>query len=268
MMRFSYLCAGAGLGLLLTAPVLCYGQPAAPAVPQPAVADLSELSFQQTDAAPFGLRQGQNLEYQQLDAKGKVASTWRYRVVGVRTDSSGKKGKRFAIASAKLKSGHYDLGNRVLSQQDLTYFSRRDTVYTDGLTEINYDGLKSFRERRLELNGTALAWPLQPKAGSLLPGGGAAVQVSSPSVAIAKVSTSLRLRTVKDGPVQVTVPAGTFTCYTVECQREQSTAARSDLVLKNSTRQLDYYAPAVGIVKTEYFDKNGKLMASRVLAKY
>jgi hypothetical protein len=135
------------------------------------------------------------------------------------------------------------------------------------LGEINYDGLKSFRDRRLVYEGTPLAWPNQPTANAPLPKGGAVVQVSSPSVAIAKIKTAVHHRKLRAEQVRVTVPAGTFECYTVESQRELATEARSDLTLKSTSRQVDYYDPAVGIVKTEYYDKGGKLVRARVLAR-
>lgn len=243
---------------------------APPATTGPAL--ISDLAFEKTDAActhPFGLSAGQQLEYQLLDAKGKPTGSLRYRVMSIQTDTArtGKKKKKGATTTVKLKSGFYDLSNLVLHQQDLTYTCRRDTVYTDGLGEINYEGLKSFRDRLLAPTGTALAWPNQPTANSTLPKGGAKVQVSSPSVAIAKVNTTLKARRVLAGPISVTVPAGTFSCYPVESQRELATAARADLILKNIGRQVDYYTPAFGIIKTEYYDKGGKLLHSRVLAK-
>jgi hypothetical protein len=86
-------------------------------------------------------------------------------------------------------------------------------------------------------------------------------------VAIAKVNTTLRQRKVLAGRTSVKVPAGTFSCYAVESQREQATAARADLVLKTTTREVDYYDPRVGIVKTEYYDKGGKLLQTKVLTK-
>ena len=229
---------------------------------------VSQLTFEKSSldcAHPFGLREGQNLEYQLLDGKGKATGTWRYRVLTVSTDSTGK--KKSTTTKVLLKSGLYDLTNHVLQQQDLTYFCRRDTVFTDGLNEINYAGLKSFRDRLLAYKGTPLAWPGQPTAGTSLPDGGVVVQVSSPSVAIAKIKTTLRKRKVLAGPVPVTVPAGTFSCYIVESQRELATAARVDLVLKSGGRAVDYYDPAVGIIKTEYYDKGGKLVQSRLLTK-
>jgi len=235
--------------------------------PRPAA--LSQLTFEKAEgcAHPFGLREGQNLEYQLLDPKGKMVGTVRYRVVKISTDTTGKKKKRVATTKVRLKSGLYDLANRVLQQQDLSYTCRNDTTYTDGLGEINYEGLKSFRDRLLAYQGTPLAWPNQPAAGALLPAGGVVVQVSSPSVAIAKVKTTVSRRKILAGPGAVTVPAGTFSCYPVESQRELATAARADLVLKNAGREVDYYAPTIGIVKTEYYDKGGKLTQTRVLSK-
>lgn len=236
--------------------------------PRPAA--VSHLAFVKAPADcahPFGLREGQNFEYQLLDAKGKATGTWRYRVLTISTDTAGKKKNRVLTTNVRLKSGLYDPTNQLLQQQDLTYFCRHDTVFTDGLNEINYDGLKSFRDRLLAYKGTPLAWPSQPLAGSSLPQGGVVVQVSSPSVAIAKIKTTVSKRKVLTGPAPITVPAGTFNCYAVESQRELANAARADLVLKSGGREVDYYDPAVGIVKTDYYDKGGKLVQTRVLLK-
>jgi len=262
--------AGAAVFFLLLATP---GQSQVAATPMmlPRPDGVSDLTFRQAGAAcsqPFGLHQGQNLEYQLLDAKGRLTGFLRYRVLNISTDSSVEKKKRTVITTkVRLKSGLYGPKSQLLQQQDLTFLCRNDTILTDGLGEINYDGLKSFRDRLLAYEGTPLAWPNQPSAGSHLPDGGVVVQVSSPSVAIAKVKTTLRQRTVLAGPAPITVPAGTFTCYAVESQRELATAARVDLVLKSGGREVDYYAPSVGIVKTEYYDKGGKLLQTRVLAK-
>ena len=218
-------------------------------------------------AHPFGLRDKQNVDYQLLDAKGKLTGMLRYQVVSLSTEVKGKK-KPHSVTTVQLQSGLYDANNKVQQQQDLTIRCERDTTYTDGLAEINYDGLKSFQGRLLAYKGHEIAWPNQPTAGSTLPGGGVVVQVSSPSVAIAKIKTTLKSRKVRGGLVPVTVPAGTFSCYQVESQRELANVARVDLTLKTTGRQVDYYAPAVGIVKTEYFDKNDKLLQTRVLAKH
>jgi hypothetical protein len=262
--RFVY----AAVALLLT-PEPSWSQTAVDSVRPAGAAKPLSPAGTASCAHPFGLREGQNIEYQLLDAKGKATGSWRYRVLSIRTESTAAKKKHKAVVTTKvqLKSGLYDPNNQVLQQQDLSYSCHDDTVFTDGLGEINYDGLKSFRDRRFAYQGTPLAWPNQPAANASLPKGGAVVQVSSPSVAVAKVKTVVRQRQLRAGQVSVTVPAGTFECYAVESQRELATEARSDLTLKSTGRQVDYYTPAVGIVKTEYYDKGGKLMQTRVLAR-
>ncbi len=235
--------------------------------PRPAA--ISQLAFEKAGgscAHPMGMRAGQNLEYQLLNNKGKATGTWRYRVIELSTDSMRRKNKKpVAITKVLVKSGLYDLANRVLAQQDLTHFCRNDTAFTDGLAHINYEALKSFRKRRLAFQGTPLAWPNHPTVGSSLSDGGVVIQVSSPAVDIAKIRTQQRQRKVLAGPGFITVPAGTFQCYTIESQREASTTARPDLVFKNSGREVNYYAPGVGIIKTELFDNNGRLVQTRVL---
>lgn len=266
---FSRLAATATVLLLLSEPGGAQSVPNAMRLPRAAA--VSQLTFEKVTADcahPFGLREGQNLEYQLLNSRGKVTGVWRYRVLSISSDTTTAKKQRAIVTTrVRLKSGHYDLQNQVLAQQDLTYFCRNDTVFTDGVGIINYDGLKSFRDRKLAFEGTPVAWPNQPTAGSNLAAGGVTVQVSSPSVAIAKVKTTLRQRTVRPGKVSVTVPAGNFSCYVVESQRELATQARTDLILKSGGREVDYYDPTAGIVKVEYYDKKGKLVQTRVLAK-
>ena len=269
-MRLSFFLSAPVVGLLLLGAAPARAQFAPESLLPPRLEDVAELAFEKAPAScahPFGLRAGQDLEYRLLDAKGKATGTLRYRVLRLDTDSASPKKHAGPVTRVMLKSGLYDLTNQVQQQQDLTFFCRNDTTFTDGLSEINYGGLKSFRDRLLAYSATPLAWPNQPAAGTTLAEGGVVVQVSSPSVAIAKIKTTLKKRRVVSGPAPVTVPAGTFSCYTVESQRELATAARVDLVLKSGGREVDYYDPAVGIVKTEYYDKGGKLVQTRVLSR-
>lgn len=263
--------SGAALaaGLLLLAGA-CRAQTTPVSLPLPRPAAVSELRFEKVApcAQPFGFTEGQSIEYQLLDSKGRATSTWRYRVLKISTEVLPRKNESPVMTTQiQLKSGQYDLKNRVLQQQDLTHFCRNDTTFTDGMAAISYDDMKSFRNRRLVYTAVPLAWPNQPKAGSQLAPGGVVAQVSSSMVDIAKVRTLVSQRTILAGPSPVTVPAGTFNCYAVEGQREASTTTRPDLILRNSGREVNYYDPAVGIVKTEYYDKKGKLMQTRVLSK-
>jgi hypothetical protein len=203
------------------------------------------------------------LVYSITDERGKPTGSIRQRVV--RLGSATNKKKTLTTNTALVKSGLYNDKNQILRLQDLTYACRRDTSFTDGMSEVDYKSLSSFRDRRMAYEPVALAWPNQPTVGTRLPPGGVKVQVSSPSVNIAQVSTSVRSRRIVSGPAAVVTPAGTFQCYKVESEREASVAPRSDMVMRTRTRVIDYYSPAVGIVKTEVYNKNGKLAATKLL---
>ncbi|UOG77004.1 hypothetical protein MTX78_10465 [Hymenobacter tibetensis] len=216
---------------------------------------------------PFGMADNTELIYRIADAAGKPSGELRQRVVtlasGEREESKKRKVMEYRTS---LKSGLYDKKNALVRLQDLTFRSRRDTCFTDGLAELNTDALRSFRDRKLVYSPTPVAWPHQPTIGTTLPDGGITVQVSSSVVSIATVSTTLRKRRVVGGPTSLTTPAGTFSCYKVEAIRESATVPRPDMAMRTTVKQVDYYAPGVGIVRTEIYGKNGKVAQVRELA--
>ncbi|AIZ63869.1 hypothetical protein PK28_09555 [Hymenobacter sp. DG25B] len=215
-------------------------------------------------AHPFGLYDNMELIYKLADANGKPQGEIRKRVVSLGTKTN-KKGD-LQINTVLLKSGYYGPDNQLIRQQDLTFHCQRDTAFTDGLQEMDYDNLKSFRDRYFDFTPTSLAWPHQAQAGSSLPQGGILVDVHSSAVDIAKVYTTVRNRRVVGGPQNVTTPAGTFLCYKVESERESAIKPKPDIIRRTISYAVDYYSPTVGIVRTELYDKGHKLQQTQVLA--
>lgn len=217
--------------------------------------------------APFDMKDNTELVYRLLDAGGKPVGELRQRVVRI---SSGQreesKKRKVAESTALVKSGVYEK-KKLLRLQDLTFRARRDTSFTDGLAETNFGALRSFRDRKLEYEATPLAWPNHPTPGSSLADGGATIRISSSVVSIATVSTTLRKRRVVSGPAPLTTPAGTFQCYKVESEREDATVPRPDMAMRTSVRQIDYYAPGIGIIRTEIYGKNCKVAQVQELAE-
>ncbi|PJJ60252.1 TapB family protein [Hymenobacter chitinivorans] len=213
---------------------------------------------------PFGLSDNNERVYRLTSADGKPAGELRMRVVSLSAEMNKK--KTVETHKVLLKSGLYDSKSRLLNMQDLTISCRQDTSFVDGMSEFKPESIRSFRDRKFEYAPVALAWPHQPKIGSLLPAGGSQVAVSSSVVDIAKVSSMVRKRKVVGGPAPVQTPAGTFSCYKVESEHEDATQARKDIVLRTTYKVVDYYSPTMGIVKTEVYDKKGKLSQTRTLA--
>lgn len=214
--------------------------------------------------APFRLTDNAELVYNLLDAKGQKTGHITQRVV--RLGSETNKKQTLTTTTALLKSGIYDAKNRLVRMQDLTYAAHHDTSFTDGMAELPPDALRRFRDRIYDYQPTRVAWPDAPTVGTRLPDGGVVVAISSTSVSIAKVQAVLKNRRVVSGPQAVTTPAGTFQCYKVEAERDLTTRARADMAMRQVEREVTYYDPAVGIVRTEYYDRD-KLREVKELAK-
>jgi len=217
-----------------------------------------------TDLAPFSLTDNAEMVYTLLDAKGKKIGHITQRVVLLGSETN-KKGT-LTTTTALLKSGIYDAKNRLVRLQDLTYAAHLDTSFTDGMAELPPTALRRFQGRIFDYQPVRLAWPNAPTVGTTLPDGGALVQVSSSAVAIARVQAMLHNRRVVSGPAPITTPAGTFQCYKVEAERDLTTRARADVAMRKVEREVTYYAPTVGIVRTEYYERD-KLREVKVLAK-
>ncbi|MBC6698751.1 TapB family protein [Hymenobacter puniceus] len=246
---------------LLLAPALAL--PLSSALAQ--TANLAPGATATAASQPFALTDNTELVYRVLDAGGKAIGEVRQRVADLKTTEREEDKLKVTEQTALLKSGTYSRKNTLDRIQDLTFRARRDTSFTDGMGEINNDALRSFRDRKLAFETTPLAWPNQPTVGTELPAGGVSIKISSSVVSIATVSTTLQKRRVVSGPAPITTPAGTFQCYKVEAEREEATIPRPDMAMRSSTKQIDYYAPGVGIVRTERYTKNGKLSEVREL---
>ncbi|WP_375435525.1 hypothetical protein [uncultured Hymenobacter sp.] len=232
------------------------------------VNNLTELAVPAPEAnQAFGMADNTEFIYQIKDAGGKPTGEVRQRVVTL-TSAERKESKKTIVPESitSLKSGLYSNKNQLVRLQDLIFRSRRDTSFTDGLADLDANALNRFRDRKLVYSPIPVAWPNRPTVGSRLPDGGVSVQVSSSVVDIATVSTVLRKRRVVSGPSSLTTPAGTFSCYKVEAVRESATTPRPDMAMRTSVKQVDYYAPGVGIVRTEIYGKNGKVAQVRELA--
>ncbi|KAA9339738.1 hypothetical protein F0P96_03735 [Hymenobacter busanensis] len=212
---------------------------------------------------PFGLYRNTELTYQITDNNNKPQGLQIMKVATITEHAAEKKAP--AYTEVLLKSSLYDADNKLLRNDEYVFSCRNDSVLTDGRLLLDPAMLRSFRDRRFGYEPIPLSWPNQPAAGNL-PNGQLTVEVSSPSVDIAKVITRVSRRRLI-GPEAVTTPAGSFQAYKVESDYEYATQLRPDMIRRSIMRVVDFYVPTVGIVRTEFRANNGKLDRALVLTK-
>ena len=180
--------------------------------------------------------EGAKLTYKTLDAKGKETSTSVMDISKVVTS-----GDTFKITQMV----QVFIGGTAFTEP-----VKSVSVVRDGNVEVNFGGLA------LSAEGAGFILPKNLGVGMELPTGEVTVEMLG-------VKTKQDITSHKVVAQEtITVPAGTYECYVVD---RQYIANVLGLKVKGSTKT--WYARGVGAVRTETYDKKGKLSSSQVLAE-
>lgn len=194
------------------------------------------LNLMAQEKEPFCcVKQGAELKYVTTDAKGNETSTSTTKV----TAAAGSDGNYNIAMTITL----YVNGNQMFNPMNVT------TTVTDGNASVALGGGAAIEMTTdVPLIPARLAVGLELGTGSIVMNMGG-------------IKTTQEIHTHKVvGREQLTTPAGTFDCYIVE---QTYTAKMAFIKAKGS--QKVWYARGIGNVKTETYDKRGKLSTQQIL---
>jgi hypothetical protein len=181
------------------------------------------------------------------DAKGKIQSQTRNTVKQI-------VGAKDAYA-VEYQSEALDAKGKPVSKDNPMILNYR-IVVSDGMLYLDMknmfgamDGLDG-----VEVSGTAVKIPTRPQAGQALDDAAAKVRIGF--INCSALMTEGKVLAEED----LTVEAGTFHCYKIS----QKTNAVV-MGIKSETTTVSWYARGAGAVKSETFDKKGKLISSTEL---
>jgi len=126
---------------------------------------------------------------------------------------------------------------------------------------MNLESYQSSPEMQVVVDGDALFYPSDIHAGSTFPDGKVTAKVNTNGFTMLTMYVNLSNRKC-DAIESVTTPAGTFECYKIT----QDVEAKA--IMKFSGTETTWLAEGVGVVKTESYDKKGKLTGSSELTKF
>ncbi|MEO6683559.1 MAG: hypothetical protein ABIN48_12125, partial [Ginsengibacter sp.] len=82
------------------------------------------------------------------------------------------------------------------------------------------------------------------------------------------ITTNLVDRTV-GAKEKVTTPAGTFECMPISGLRKSGMRVMGiNRKMGNPTKEITWYSPGIGIVKSESYDAKGKVESSQILTEF
>jgi len=103
--------------------------------------------------------------------------------------------------------------------------------------------------------------PAKLKAGDVLDNGRVTVTISNNDMKIMTISVNISNRKV-EAIEEVTTPAGIFECYKISYDM----STKMLITIKAST--VEWYAKNIGVVRSESYNKKGKLTGYTVLTEY
>jgi hypothetical protein len=202
----------------------------------------------------FPTTEGKVLVYKNFDKKGKETSTVKYTITNISAD-----GDNMDIT---YLCESLDNKENLVFKEEITIHKKGDVIYLDMSNFINKAAFQQEGEipAEIQVSGNNMEIPSNPNPGDILPDASVEMALKMGFVNM-KVAADITNRKV-EGIEDVTVPAGNFNCY--KFSGDVSSVA---LGMKVKSKTLDWYAKGIGTVKTESYDKNGKLQSHTELVE-
>jgi hypothetical protein len=201
----------------------------------------------ESEFAFFAMKKGAVQVFASKDAKGKVTGQTRTTIKEITGTSNA-----FAVA---YQSEMLDAKGQPTDKKNPLIINYR-IVVKDGVMYLDMKGMFGAMDGLdgMQVSGTTMRIPTNLAPGQTL--GDAAARVRIGFINCSALITEGKCEAIED----VTVEAGNFHCFKVS-QKVNVTA----MGIRNEGTTLTWYAKGAGAVKTESYDKNGKLQSVQEL---
>lgn len=191
------------------------------------------------------------LEYQQFDKKGKLSGSSVQKVTDFKKTGNGYE--------VKVTAENFDAKGESLGTMNLAARCSGGIFYIDMKNLIDSRSMESYKDMEMQIEGGNLELPASMKAGDMLNNGDMKIAFSSNGMVILNMSFNVTNRKV-EAVESVTTPAGTFECYKISYDMATKT------IVNVKTKGAEWYSKGVGMVKSESYSNDGKLLGSIVLS--
>ncbi len=200
----------------------------------------------------FATKVGTVLTYKSFDKKLKETGTVRYTISKVNV-SGNDLDITYLVESIDPKES-------LVYKDEITIHQKGDKLYMDMSNFVNKSAFQKEGEipAELEITGNNMEIPVNAQPGASLPDASVAMALKMGFVNL-KMSADITNRKV-ESIEDITVKAGTF-----KCVKFSGDVNATVLGLNVKSKSLEWYSKGVGMVKTESYDKNSKLMSSMEL---
>jgi len=204
-------------------------------------------------AAFFPFEKGAAMEYTFYDSKGKLSNVSSQKVVII--DDEGAAGM-----TAQVEVVMTDKNGKEQTKGNYKATCKNNTLLMD-ITAIVPQMTQAFSSLEMQISGDQLQLPSKLTAGQTLPDAHMEIKAGSGGVNLMKITIDITERKV-EGKESITTALGTYEAYKITYVTNTKT------LMSKSFRSTGWYAPKIGLIKQETYDKKGSLDSSMVLTKF
>lgn len=197
-------------------------------------------SAQNTCTAYYPFTEGAKFEMTNYSKKGKTENVTKYHVSKINGNT------------ATIKATIFDDKNKEITTTSYNVTCEGNTISIDFKSLINPDMLKQYKDMDIEFSGTNIELPNDLDVGKKLKDANMVMTINMGGMNM-NMTMDIINRTV-DSKTSITTPAGTFDCFAISYDSQVKMGIKTSFSIK------EWIAEGVGVVKTETYNKKGKLM--------
>ncbi|MDF1550733.1 MAG: hypothetical protein P1P88_23120 [Bacteroidales bacterium] len=160
----------------------------------------------------------------------------------------------------KVASEYKDVKGDSTLKHEFTVKCENGEFYINMDSYLNQQSMSAYQNMEVDIDVEQMTLPSNLKAGQILGNGRVTAKVSNSGINIMTMNVDITNRKV-DGFEKVTTPAGTFDCVKISYDMEMK------MMFKIKMSGVQWFAKNVGAVKTESYNKKGKLEGSSLITK-
>jgi len=196
------------------------------------------------------MREGVEFEMTSYDDNDKITGKAKHKVISKTATGDNME--------CEIHMESFDKKDKLLSSNDYKVFCKDGKFEFDMKMMMDNEELSKYDGMDVTVDADFIEIPGNPVVGESLEDGGMTVKIGSNGMTIMNMKVNVLNRKV-EALEKVTTPAGTFDCVKVSFDTE------TRLVVKVTGSVIEWYCKDVGMVRSESYNKKGKLISYSLL---
>jgi len=201
----------------------------------------------------FPYKKGMVIEQQSFSAKDKLTSSVKQKVTDISNSPLGTK--------VELANEYFDEKGKPVGTANFSITCKDGIISVDMRNYMDAKSRESFSGANVTIEGTPLELPYNLAPGMTLPEG---TLIMKMDMGDSPISMNMNMRIFDrkvEGIESVTTPSGTYSCFKL------SQSVEMKMMFTITAKSIEYYSKEFGLIRSESYDKKGKLTGYTVLSR-